>query len=438
MLERFERFVFEKMKKHRMPSVAVSVVKEGELIYSKAWGFSDLERKLKATPKTVYGIGSISKSFACLAVLKLAEEGKLSLNDPVEKYVPLKLDGVKIHHLMSHTSGIPGLGYAEESIRQQIFGGDNFLPVADIDDLVMFMKGISEWYLFKPGERWFYLNEGYEILERTVEVVSGKSYKDFLREEIFKPLGLSCRFLDEPSEDFAAPYYVKGNEIRRAPSLGGPMNGAGGIACSSEELAMYGYSFVSRKSVVSEEALSDMESPKVEIPIEIPFGRYGYGYGLMVMGDFFGRKLVGHGGSVLVYTAQMFYSREEDISIAILSNSSGYSVKNLALYALSEIFGEDPEELPFAKTEKVFEKLTGEYHSYMSTIRAKVVRSADFLKMILKEDFEEMEVILVPEVLSEDSARFYTLMGGSKIPVEFFKKDGKVLMIYERYVLEKV
>jgi CubicO group peptidase (beta-lactamase class C family) len=306
-------------------------------------------------------------------------------------------------------------------------------------DLITFMKGVKSWHLFDPGERWFYLNEGYEILEKIVEIVSGMGFKEFIRKEIFEPLNLQCTFLDEFSEEFAFPYYPKDGKIEKGKIPGGPMNGAGGIACSAIDLARYGYMYISKDGrVVSSKSIEEMETPRIKIPYDIPYGNYYYGYVLMIMDDFYGRKVIGHGGSVLVYTANMLYSREDDVSVAVLSNSTGYPMKNFALYALSEFIGIDPDELPFTKRERVYSKLAGSYKTYRGTIEGRVRINGDFLTLELFEDISKIEIILVPEKIEENKAIFHTLSHESIIPVEFVQRNGKTIMIYERYVFEKV
>ncbi len=437
-LKKLEEFLFRKIEETKLPSLSVAVFHKGGIVYAKTWGYSDIEENKPATLDTLYGIGSISKSFTCLAIMKLVERGLMSLSDSVSKYVPLDLSNVMIYHLMSHSSGIPGLGYAEALIRQQVSASQKWLPVADTDDLLTFMSDVKAWHLFKPGEKWFYLNEGYELLERIVEIVSGMEYKEFIKSEIFSPLGINCSFIEDQDEKLASPYYLKDGILVKSRTLGGPMNGAGGITCSASDLAKYGYTYVSKNGVVSPRLIEEMEKPRMRIPYEIPYGNYHYGYGLMIMDDFLGRKVIGHGGSVLVYTAHLLYSREEDISIAVLSNSSGYPMKNFALYLLATFLGEDPEKLSFVRTDDILSSLTGVYRTYHGTISSNIKRSGDFLILELFEDVSPVEMVLVPERLERDHTLFYTLSSGSKIPVQFIRKGDKTLMVYERYVFEKV
>ncbi len=436
-IEVLERFIFDKMSETKLPSLSIAIVKRGKVIYSRAFGYADIESKKPADEETLYGIGSVSKSFTCLSIMKLQELGKLSVDDPVSKYLPIDLE-VTISQLMSHSSGIPGLGYAEALIREQISPAKFWLPIAEKEDLLIFMKDVKDWHLFESGKRWFYLNEGYELLEMVVEKVSGVDFKTFIREVIFEPLDLKCSFLEDQNERLASPYYPSEGIIKKSSLPGGPMNGAGGIACSAKDLSLYGYMYASKNErVVSKKSLMEMEKARVRIPHEIPYGDHYYGYGLMTISDFFGKKLVEHGGSVLVYTAEMLYSTEDDVSIAVLANSSGYSMKNIALYALATLVDIDLEELPFVKRDKIYSKFEGEYKTYKSTIKAKVSRQGDFLKIIMFEDLEPYEVILVPEKLEENSSVFYTLTSDSKLPVYFETHNGKTIMIYERYVFEK-
>ena len=102
-----EKFIMEKMSENRMPGISIALIKDCEVVYSRGFGFRNLKNGAPATPRTVYGIGSITKSFTALAIMQLVEKGLISLDDPVEKYLPIKLrpfgEPVKIHHLLTHS-----------------------------------------------------------------------------------------------------------------------------------------------------------------------------------------------------------------------------------------------------------------------------------------------------------------------------------------------
>ncbi|MCG2870541.1 MAG: beta-lactamase family protein, partial [Vulcanisaeta sp.] len=130
--ERLEEFILERMREFKVPGISIGIVKDGRLVYARGFGFRDMEAGLPTTPGTIYGIGSITKAFTALSILKLAEENRLNLNDPVEKYIPLRLrpfgEPVLVHHLLTHTSGIPALGYAEAFINGVLGLKSNLLP----------------------------------------------------------------------------------------------------------------------------------------------------------------------------------------------------------------------------------------------------------------------------------------------------------------------
>lgn len=174
-----EAYVFEKMRKTHLPGLSIAAVKDGEVVYARGFGFRDVESGAAMTPQTRVGIGSVTKSFTALAIMMLVEEGKISLDDPVDKFVPMMLrplgEPVRIWHLLTHSSGIPALAYAEAFIRHVIGEEATWLPIASVDDLKAFMSDAEGWAVAKPGERFFYLNEGYLLLGRIIEVASGES-----------------------------------------------------------------------------------------------------------------------------------------------------------------------------------------------------------------------------------------------------------------------
>ncbi len=116
-----DSFVLEKISETKIPGLSLAVIENNEITYARGYGYRDLSKLDAMNPGTLMGIGSVTKSFTALAILKLVEDGKLSLNDPVDKYVPLRIKShespITIHHLLTHSSGIPALGYAEAFIR---------------------------------------------------------------------------------------------------------------------------------------------------------------------------------------------------------------------------------------------------------------------------------------------------------------------------------
>ena len=217
--EKLENFIFEKMSKTHLPGLSIAIIENGELTYSKGFCFRDLDYGLRATPQTLYGVGSVTKSFTALSIMQLVEKGKLSLNDPVNKHVPLNLEvkgePVRVWHLLCHASGIPALAYAEALIRYVTGADGKWVPIASSEDLITFMREANQWAFSRPGERWFYLNEGYVILGHIIERVSGMSYDRYVKENILEPLQMNRSFFRkedvDADADVATPYIITRN-----------------------------------------------------------------------------------------------------------------------------------------------------------------------------------------------------------------------------------
>ncbi|GAB6946775.1 serine hydrolase [Vulcanisaeta sp. JCM 16161] len=439
-----EEFILDKIRESRLPGLSIGVVRDGELIYARGFGFRDVDKGLPATPRTIYGIGSITKSFTALAILRLVEEGRLSLGDPVDKYVPIKLNPmgtVTIHHLLTHSSGLPALGYAEAYINGALGLDSNWLPLATPEDVLTFMRNASDWAIAKPGERFFYLNEGYVILGLIIKRVSGMPYEDFVREKILKPLGMTRTYftaeevLRDP--DAATPYIID-KEGRHIPSrFPFGITSDGGLLSNVIDMARYVSMLINRGElngvrIVSKELIETAERGYIDVPWRI-IGDEKYGYGLIISQDFYGRKLVEHSGNVGVYTADMAYVPSERLGVIIMANAEGYSLSKMGIYVLSKLLGHDPNELRSFIIESINKRLEGTYETYGGTVRVSIQGQGDYLIMRSVTKYTEETTILVPDEVRRDYARFYTLMNGAKIPAEFFIEGGRVVLIYERF-----
>jgi len=447
---KLEGFIFEKMSKTHMPGLSVAIVKDGEVVYSRGFCFRDLEYGLRATPETLYGIGSVTKSFTALSIMQLVEEGKLSLDETIDKYVPFNLkskeEPIKIWHLLSHSSGMPALAYAEAFIRYVTGAGDKWIPIASYEDIFTFMREANQWALARPGERWFYLNEGYVILGYIIEKFSGMSYEKYVKKKILEPLQMNRSFFRkeevEADKDVATPYIItRDGECKKSTHPYG-ITADGGLISNVLDLARYISMYLNRGkyddvALLSPQLIEEMEKPRVKTPLQI-FGGEAYGYGLSIIPNFLGTKLVGHGGSVLVYTAFMGYIPDKKIGIALLANGSGYILSQMGLYGLALMLGENPENLPFIKIERNFDLLTGLYETYKGTMKAQVVSKGGILQLEIKDKYTDMIIPLIPEDIEGEVKRFYTIQSGGKLVVDFIVKDDKVDLIYERYRLKKV
>jgi CubicO group peptidase (beta-lactamase class C family) len=446
-LDKFDYFLYEKMTETKLPSLSVAMVKDNEVFYSRAFGLKNIESGLPTSISTNYGIGSVTKSFTALGIGKLVEKGKINFHDLVVDHLPelkkYKAFGeVEIHHLLTHSSGIPGLGSAEVLISNAIGLTKKWMPTASSDDMNSFLDQVDNWALTDPGKRFFYLNEGYTLLGEIISRVSKINYARFMKEEILDPLDMKRSFFSkqelENDGDWAMPYVMKEGKANLSVIPWGA-GAAGGLMSNAQDLSHYVAMYLNRgefrgRKIIGRDIIEKMETIYSKPPLSY-FSDYGYGYGLFVANNFYGQKLVRHDGSVAVYTSSMAYLAESKLGVVILCNGEGYNPSLFSIYGLITMLGKDPEEFLPIKREKLLQRLEGSYSSYKETVTAQIKRNADFL-ILSGEDIGE-NIVLVPEKVEEENATFYTMKNTAKLEVEFnLGRDG-IEMIFERYRYKK-
>jgi CubicO group peptidase (beta-lactamase class C family) len=425
----------------------LAIVRGEEVLYCRGFGFRDLEKRLPATPTTAYGIGSITKSFTALAILQLCEEGKLALDDPVEKFLPLKLrpfgEPIRVWHLLTHTLGIPALAYAEAELRWEQGTGGKPLALATVEDFVAWLNAAADWVEEKPGQRWFYLNEGYILLGGIIEKLSGLSYADYVRRRILEPLGMrDTGFLGEEFAELATPYVVPTEGQPRPGKIRPiPIGSDGALVSTALDLGKYLAMWLRRGSpLVAPASYEELVRPRVRLPVEPlwaePVGPASYALGLSVQ-KFFGRTLIGHGGSVLVYTAHVGFIPEEGVGVAVLANGSGYPLAQVAQAALACALGEPVERLPFVRLEAAAEKIFGVYATYQDTLRMTLRPRGGAVELVVEDREAPLIVVLVLQELAEGEVRFRAVLGDRALPVVVRLRDPPELL-YERYKLRRV
>ena len=180
--DRVDKYIRSQMEQHRFPGVALKILRDGKVVKTAAYGLASLELNVPVNPETVFEIGSITKQFTAADILLLAQEGKLSVDDNISKYLtdtPEAWRTVTIRHLLTHTSGI-----------KSYTGLDGFQLWRHLTQ-AQFIQAIGAQPMeFQPGESWKYCNTGFNLLGYIIEKVSGMSYWDFTSRRIFQPLGM--------------------------------------------------------------------------------------------------------------------------------------------------------------------------------------------------------------------------------------------------------
>ena len=322
--ERIEAVVQEHMRQPGAVGMSVAVARGEELVFSKAFGFADLEFPVNADEDTLFRIGSITKQFTAAAILKLAERDKLSVDDPLTKFLPdYPTHGheITLRHLLTHTSGVPN--YTELGPAWQ----RRMAEALSDDELVALWK--EKPLDFAPGERWKYSNSGYYLLGMVIEKVSGKSYQDFLRETFFEPLKLTRTRYDSNTElilDRAQGYAYEKERFENDGLLDMHQPGAaGGLISTASELVRWQIALVNGR-VVSKASYEEMTTPFM-----LQNGKEtGYGMGLQLDTQA-GKPCVWHGGGINGFNSVLLYFPGEKLSIAAISNGERLRADALGL-----------------------------------------------------------------------------------------------------------
>jgi len=338
------------------PGASILVKKQGKVIWRKGYGLANLELNVPVEPDMIFRLGSITKQFTAVAVLMLAEEGKLSLQDEITKFLPdYPTQGRKItvEHLLTHTSGVKSYTDLPEWLPLQ----RKDMTVGEIIDL--FKNQPTE---FAPGERWKYSNSGYILLGAIIEKASGKTYADFVEQRIFGPLGMKSTCYDSTSRIIRrrASGYAKGNAgFENAPymSMSQPY-AAGSLASSVDDLATWTESLLAGKLVKKETLERAFTSYKLKDGQDT---KYGYGW---CISDYEGHRLIEHGGGIHGFLSHALFFPEDQVFVAMLANSTVMELQPepLAFKAGCLALGIPYKEpVPVSLPEKDLEPLIGVY-----------------------------------------------------------------------------
>jgi D-alanyl-D-alanine carboxypeptidase len=314
--DRIDRIAKQVLEQTGVPSASVAVVQHGKLVYTHAYGSARLATAaspaIPATPEMRYSIGSISKQFTATAILLLQEEGKLSLDDPIGKYLPglTRGDEVTIRQILSHTSGYQDY-WPEDYVMTTMLPRETAQQIID----TWGKKPLD----FDPGTQWQYSNTNFVIAGAIVEKVTGAPYFDFLTAHIFHPLGMTSVWNSDQiklGQTDATPYYRHAlGPLRVAPKEGiGWMFAAGELAMTAHDLALWDESLLAR-SVLKPESYAQMFT---EVKLKNGNGTQ-YGLGVEVR-DSNGHRLIEHGGEVSGFVSNNAVLINDGAAVVVLTN----------------------------------------------------------------------------------------------------------------------
>jgi D-alanyl-D-alanine carboxypeptidase len=414
--QKIDKVATDALSKTGVPSASVAVVTDGQITYLKAYGNARLDPPAAAKPEMRYSIGSISKQFTAAAILLLQEEGKLSLDDTVGKFIPdlTRANEVTIRQLLSHTSGY-----------QDYWPQDYVMPM--MLQPTTAQKILDFWARkpldFEPGTKWQYSNTNYVIAGLSVEKASGMHLLQFLQEKAFTPLGLkSVADTDQAKlgDTDATGYqrYALGPP-RPAPKEGkGWLFAAGELAMPAEDLAKWDVSIMDQKLMKP----ASYRAFETEVLLKNGLGTR-YGLGVDVSSEF-GHRTLAHGGEVSGFTAENMVFPDERVAVVVLTNqdavdASGAIARGVAPLLLASDDPATPEKLEQAR--KIFEGLQ---HGTIN--RSLFTENANFYfsELALQDFASSLAPLGTPEEFTEVRQG---LRGGMKVRVYRIKFANQTL-----------
>jgi CubicO group peptidase (beta-lactamase class C family) len=338
------------------PGVAVIVVKDGKPVYRNAYGMANIAGKAMLKPDSVFRLGSITKQFTSVAILMLAEDGRLAVGDDIRKHLPdypTQGKTVTIEHLLTHTSGI--VGYTSLKNFPAVMKTD--MP---LEQMIGFFK--NEPFSFEPGERYEYSNSGYFLLGAIIENVSGMRYADFMAKRIFEPLGMKSTAYEGFERDGAKRVEGYGRSrdgivVAEAISMAWPYS-AGALLSNLDDMATWDAAITAGKLLKPaswKQAFSSYQTADGK-----PTG-YGYGW---VVRKMQGHDSIEHGGGIPGFSTHAMRMPEDKVYVAVLANSEvpavrpNYLAEKIAAIAIGKPY---PEFRPTKVDARLLDQLTGIY-----------------------------------------------------------------------------
>lgn len=383
-------------------SGTVLVSKNDTILLKKAYGFADYEWKVKNTIDSKFSLASVSKQFTAAAVLQLAENKKLSLEDPINEYFAdfPKGEKITIKMLLAHNSGL------------QMDFDELYLSKTDLDKDSVYQYIIKKPFLFEPGTSTAYSNIGYYLLARIIEKVSGQTYAAFLKEQLFDKAKMYNSGITTNStivEKMAKSYYLENDKLVKNPYINWNFNiGHDGVYSTVDDLYLWNKALFDSEIILSKESKRKMFTS---------YNDQDFGFGFLV-NPFYSQNhpLIAHDGGFFGAMTSFNKFTNDNILITVLSNNQSKSY--YIAYGLAGIcFGKEVE-LPYKHIQttvdaKIYDQYVGEYENIK----------------ILKKDNKLYYIDQDIELLPESQTKFFR-SDNNNTTVEFVKdKKGKVMQL---------
>lgn len=416
---KIDKIATDALTRTGVPSASVVVVKDGKIAYVKAYGDARLEPKTAAAPTMRYSIGSISKQFTATAILLLQEQGKLSLDDKVGKYLPdlTRANEVTIRQLLSHTSGY-----------QDYWPQDYVMPM--MLKPVTSQKIMDTWARipldFDPGTKWQYSNTNYVIAGVIVEKVSGMPLLKFLQQNVFGPLGMtSVANIDEKRLGDTDPTgylrYALG-PLRPAPKEGpGWLFAAGELAMPATDLAKWDISIIDQKVLKSSSYREFSTDTLLKNGLST---HYGLGVDVASQG---GHRALSHGGEVSGFTAQNIVFPDDRAAIVVLTNQDAASASGAIANSIAPLLFETADAATPAKLAQAMKIFDGLQHGTIDRSLFTDNANAYFSEQAVQDFASSLGPLGTPSSFIQNSQ---SLRGGMTLRVYIARFAQKTLRVW--------
>lgn len=316
---KIDDYIRAEMQSQQIPGVALAVVKDGNVVLARGYGLANVEHQVPVKPETIFQSGSTGKQFTATAVMLLVEEGKLSLEDKITKYLtdaPEAWRDITVRHLLTHTSGMtdypPDFDLRRDYTEDELFQRIRTIPLA-----------------FQPGEKWSYSNLAYVMLGILIRKVSGQFYGDFLQERVFKPLEMTtARIISEADivPNRAAGYRLVNGQLKNqnwvSPALNTTADGA--LYLTVFDMAKWD------AALYTDKLLKRTTLEQMWTPVKLNNGKthpYGFGWAL---GEVRGHRVIEHGGSWQGFKAQITRYVDDKLTVIVFANQARANQAKLA------------------------------------------------------------------------------------------------------------
>jgi D-alanyl-D-alanine carboxypeptidase len=401
--DKVDDYVKAEMQKQHVPGLSLAVIKDGKIIKVEGYGLANVELSVPVRPETVYKIGSVSKQFIASGIMLLIQEGRVSIDDKISKFLegtPDTWKEITVRHLLTHTSGI---------VRE----APGFDPFKIQNDADVIKTAYPLPLRFAPGEKYEYCNVGYFALAEIIRKVTGKPWGDYLNERLFLPLEMNATrttTMTEIVQNRANGYVWRDGKLRNA-NIYFALRPSGAFLSSVLDLAKWDAALYTDR-ILKQSVRDQMWSPvKLNNGASHP---YGFGWQLDTVG---GHRRVHHGGSLPGFRAALARFVDDKLTVVVLTNGDNANPSAIAL-GVADLYipGLIPKRTVTRIDPRVFDAYVGQYQPNPSTVLT-ITREGDKLMMQQGLSAEKREL------LPENEANFFTTE--NRLLTYSFVKDEK-------------